>query len=69
MKFDLPPLRYDRGHEIERNRRSERADAENHKKGRDIEVGREARVVLTASNGKRFALVVSTAGALSTVAL
>jgi hypothetical protein len=68
MKHDLPPLRYDRGHEIERNRRAERADAENHKRGRDIEVG-PARVVLTASDGSRHALVVSPAGALSTTPL
>jgi hypothetical protein len=54
--------------EAARNRQLEQADSENHKRGRDIEVG-QARVILTSPNGTRYALVVSNAGALSTVAV
>jgi len=46
----------------------EQEDAKNLKRGRDIEVG-EARVILTAPNGARFALQVSNTGTLSTVAV
>lgn len=45
----------------------ETADLENFKKGRDIEVG-TGRVILTSSGGVRWAVVVSDAGTLSTVA-
>ena len=53
---------------IESNRAIEQADAVNVKRGRDYEVG-QGRVILTASDGTRWALTVSTAGVLSTVAL
>lgn len=45
----------------------EAADLENFKKGRDIEVS-GGRVILTSTGGIRWALVVSDAGALTTVA-
>lgn len=68
MRLPTPQPRYDMRTEAARDRQLEQADAENHKRGRDVEVGR-ARVVLTSPNGTRYALVVSDAGALSTVAV
>lgn len=46
----------------------EQADRMNYKRGQDIEVGTNS-VILTAPNGMRYRLVVSNAGALSTVAV
>tara|TARA_Y100000310_G_scaffold140763_1_gene140167 strand:+ start:268 stop:474 length:207 start_codon:yes stop_codon:yes gene_type:complete len=45
----------------------EQADAQNHKRERDIEVG-DASVILTSANGTRYKLVISDAGVLSTSA-
>lgn len=67
MRLPTPQPRYDMRTEAARNRQIEQSDAENHKRNRDIEVGR-ARVILTSPNGTRYALVVSNTGALSTVA-
>ena len=52
------------GAELARNGILERADAENHKRNRDIEVG-AAKLWLTASGGTRWALEVDTYGALT----
>lgn len=52
------------GAELARNGILERADAENHKRNRDIEVG-AAKLWLTASDGTRWALEVDTYGALT----
>ncbi len=45
-----------------------RRDKDSLKRGRDIEMD-EGRIILTSPNGTRYALVVSNAGALSTVAV
>jgi hypothetical protein len=45
-----------------------RADADNFKRGRDLEIA-GGRVILTSPNGTRYALTVSNAGALGTVAV
>lgn len=68
MKLPDPPNRYIQSTESVRNRLLAQADNENHKRGRDIEVG-QGRVILTSPNGTRYALVVSNAGVLSTVAV
>lgn len=49
---------------VELNRR----DSENHKKGRDVEIG-PAELILTAPNGTRYAVRVDNTGALTTTAL
>ena len=43
----------------------QRADVENHKRGRDIEVG-VARVILTSPDGTRRALEMDNAGVITT---
>jgi hypothetical protein len=67
MKLPVTPSKYQPFTESTRNRILEQADAENHKRDRDINVGK-GRVILTASDGSRWALVVAPGGALSTVA-
>lgn len=44
-------------------------DAENRKRGRDVEVAGTERLILSSPNGTRFDVVVSNAGVLSAVAL
>jgi hypothetical protein len=58
-----------------------REDAQNHKRGRDLEVGavplippdptkvNPIRLILTSPNGTRWSILVDDAGALSTVAI
>jgi len=43
----------------------EQADAQNHKKERDIEVG-SAKIIVTSANGTRHQIDISDAGVLST---
>lgn len=46
----------------------ERADKENHKRNRDLELG-EGRLILTSPNGTRYSVTVADDGTLSTAAL
>ena len=62
-----PGDRYERSTEDQRNRLIERADAQSLKRGQDIEVG-DARLILRAPNGTRYALTVDNAGVLGTEA-
>ena len=68
MKLPPAPQAYARADQQEVRRQAEMADAQNHKRGRDIEVG-EARLILTAPNGARWSVTVSNTGTLSAVAL
>lgn len=68
MKLRIPPQAYSRQAETERNGQIERADAENHKRGRDVEVG-DARLILKSPNGQRWSVTVSDAGAISATAI
>ena len=68
MRLRNPGAAYDRQAEAERNGQIERADRENHKRGRDIEVG-VGRVILTSPNGTRYSVEVDNAGTLSTTAV
>lgn len=68
MKLRTPPHAYSRQAETERNGQLERADAENHKRGRDVEVG-DARLILKSPDGKRWSITVSNAGAISATAI
>lgn len=64
MSSPRPPSGYDARWASEIKRDIERRDAQNHKRGRDVEVG-QARLILTSPDGTRFAVTVSNAGALS----
>ncbi|MFA7434716.1 MAG: hypothetical protein WCZ72_13535 [Gemmobacter sp.] len=54
--------------ELARNGILERADAENHKRGRDIEVG-VARLILTSPDGTRWTVTVADDGTLAATSL
>lgn len=62
------PNGYSRAYETERNRRITQADAENHKKRQDVEIG-AARLILTSPNGSRWSVTVDNAGVLSASAI
>lgn len=64
MKLPPPPPQWAPSHAREVYRQVEQGDRENHKRGRDIEVG-SARVILTAPDGGRWAIEVDNAGNLS----
>lgn len=64
MRLRVPGPGWNREHEAERNRQIEAADRENHKRGRDIEVG-EGRLILTADNGTRYNVFIDNGGGLS----
>jgi hypothetical protein len=65
MNLSRPPAQYDAQDQTTLRDSLTRADAQNHKRGADIEVGAGARVVLTDTVTKtRYALTVS-GGALT----
>lgn len=64
MSGPRAPSGYDARWAAELKRDIERRDAQNHKRGRDVEVG-EARLILTSPNGTRFSITVSNAGAIT----
>lgn len=68
MRLRVPGLTWNRAQEMERNRQIEAADGENHKRGRDVEIG-EARLILTSPNGTRYSVTVANDGTLSTTSL
>jgi len=65
MRLAKAGAQYDQGQQRENVRILERADRENLKRGRDIEMGK-SRVILTSPNGTRFAVMVENDGTLST---
>lgn len=68
MRLEKPPARYEQVAEARRSLAIEQAFATAFQRDVDCEVGR-GRLILTAPNGSRWALLVSNAGVLSTVAL
>jgi hypothetical protein len=68
MKLPNPPAQYDAMTERQRNQMLERTDAGNHKRGADIELGLNERIILRSPNGTRYILTVSNAGALEITA-
>jgi hypothetical protein len=68
MRIKTPGQSYSVDDQREMRRQIELADQENHKRNRDLEIGK-GRVILTAPNGTRYALTVSNAGTLSAVAV
>lgn len=65
MKLPFPSMFYDQSREVERNRQLERADQENLKSGRDLELA-GARLILASPDGTRYAVIVGNDGVLST---
>ena len=64
-----PPSRYDQREMREMNRRLEAADADNLKRGADIDLGLRARYIIRDADGVPWKLVVATDGTLSTAPL
>lgn len=68
MRLPQPPRGYSALSEMQRNGIIERADGENHKRGRDVEVG-QARLILTSPDGNRWSVAVDNSGNLTATAL
>ena len=68
MRLRQPGQSYSRDIAVDQNGQIERADRENHKRGRDIEVD-VGRLILTSPNGTRYSVTVDNAGNLATTAL
>jgi hypothetical protein len=65
MSLPNPPSGYDPRDQATTRGALEQMDSQNHKRGKDIEVGSKARVIFTdTATGKRYPLVV-TNGALT----
>ncbi|CAM3616511.1 hypothetical protein [Bordetella flabilis] len=65
MNLPTPPANYSASTESRRNLVLAQADAQNFKRGTDVEIGK-GRIILMAPNGARFALTVSNTGVLTT---
>ena len=68
MRLRQPRQAYSRDVAVDINGQIERADRENHKRNRDIEVG-VGRLILTSPDGTRYSVTVDNAGNLATTAL
>ena len=68
MKLPIPQGQYSRVVEVDRNRALEMADAMNHKRNQDVEIG-QARLILTSPNGTRYSITVDNAGVISATAI
>lgn len=68
MRLPNPRGGYAPRDELERNRQIEAADRQNHKRGRDVEIG-EARLILTSEDGTRYFVTVANDGTLGTTPL
>ena len=68
MSAPRPPSSFDQRWASEIKRDIERRDAQNHKRGRDVEVG-AARLILTSPDGTRFSVTVDNSGALTATPL
>ena len=69
MSYPQPPASYDRDNEARFRNQVAQDDAQNHKRLRDIEVGKGCRVIFVDTvTGTRYAVAV-TSGALALTAL
>jgi len=66
MKLKHAADRYSASEQQEVLSQIEKADQLNHKRNRDVEIGK-ARLIVTSPNGTRYALAVSNAGVLTAV--
>lgn len=69
MNLPQPADNYDPHNEAMSRNAIAQADAQNYKKGQDVEILPGQRAILHAPNGSRWMLAVSNAGALSATAL
>ena len=68
MRLPVAPPQYNRQKAQTANGIIERADSQNHKRNRDIEVG-VARIILTSPDGTRYALTVANDGTVGSSAV
>ena len=64
MRLPTPPEQYSPLHQSDTQRQVEIADGQNYKKDQDAFFNKN-RIILTAPNGTKYALLVSNTGALS----
>ena len=69
MILPNPRPSYDPDAESQRNQIIENADADNHKRGSDVELGQNERLIMRSPNGSRWSVTVTDAGALQVTAL
>lgn len=58
MRLRVPGPGWNRDHEAERNRQIEAADRENHKRGRDVEIGEAALWLTDQTTGDRYEIAI-----------
>lgn len=68
MRLPNPRGVYAPRDELERNRQIEAADRQNHKRGRDVEIG-EARLILTSEDGARYEVGITEDGLLQVLTI
>lgn len=68
MRLPITPSGYSSTDQREMRRILELEDMKNHKRNSDVEIG-VGRLILTSPNGTRYAITVSDAGTISTVAV
>ena len=69
LRLPRPSEEYDRQQQAEANLTLEIADRGNFKRFEDVDLANSERLILVSSNGTRYKVVVSAAGALSTTAI
>ena len=69
LRLPRPSEEYDRQQQAEANLTLEIADRGNFKRVEDVDLANSERLILVSSNGTRYKVVVSDAGALSTTAI
>lgn len=68
MKLPRPPQQYNEQDQAITRAMEEQADAENHKRNRDLEVS-PGRLIIKSPNGTRYSITVSNTGTISATAL
>lgn len=69
MSLPRPAERYDQRWAAENNRQLEQKLAMTHRKGADIELGLDERLILRSPDGTRWSITVSNAGAITATAI
>lgn len=69
MSLPRPADKYDPRWAAENNRALEQKLAMAHRKGADVELGQDEKLILRSPNGSRWSITVSNAGTISATAL
>ncbi len=69
LRLARPNSDYNASSETNRNLQLEQADRANFKHFEDVDLANNERLILVSADGTRYSVVVSNAGALSTVAI